>query len=82
MNKTRRTRLVCDTCVEDRRPVPDVHRGHGLLRAQQFTDDSRGHHTGRVTDLQRQTGSVPESRHHSTMFLTLPTQNKHIKETQ
>lgn len=46
MSKTRRTRLVRVTCVEDRRPVPDVHRGHGLLGAQQFTDDSRGHHTG------------------------------------
>lgn len=46
MNKTCRTRFVFVTRVEDRRPVPDVHRGHGLLRAQQFTDDSRGHHTG------------------------------------
>ncbi len=45
---------VCCTGVEDRRPVPDVHGGRGLLRAQQLTDDRRGHHTGRVTDLQRE----------------------------
>lgn len=43
---------MCVTRVEDGRPVPDVHRGRGLLRAQQLTDDGRGHHTGRVADLQ------------------------------
>lgn len=45
----------CCTSVEDGRPVPDVHGGRGFLGAQQFTDDRRGHHAGRVTDLQGET---------------------------
>lgn len=43
---------VC-TGVQNRRPVPDVHGGRGLLRAQQLADDGRRHDAGRVADLQR-----------------------------
>lgn len=51
----RRTRF--GTGVEDGRPVPDVHGGRGLFGAQQLTDDRRGHHAGRVTDLWTETRS-------------------------
>ena len=49
-------RKSVSTCVEDGRPVPDVHRGRGLFGAQQLTDDRRGHHAGRVADLWEESG--------------------------
>lgn len=61
----------CCTRVEDRRPVPDVHSGRGLLRAQQLTDDRRGHHTGRVTDLQRGTGSISRLELHQNNITSI-----------
>lgn len=39
------------TCVQDRRPGPDVHGGRRFLRPQQFTDELRGHHTHRAAHL-------------------------------